>query len=389
MNEVEIVGLDPETEAPIRVKCEKGIIVSVEPADVESELYLSPGLIDLQVNGYAGVDLNAEQISAEIVLSLVDQMLANGVTCFVPTLITAPEERICRALRVIADARRLYFRVAECVPFIHVEGPHISPIEGYRGAHPEAFIRPPSIAEFGRWQRAAGGAVGKVTLSPHYQGSVEYIEALSKQGVHVSIGHTHASPEQIRDAVDAGARLSTHLGNGLADVIARHQNPIWMQLADDRLSTSFIADGHHLPAYVFKAMLRAKGIDRAILVSDSVALAGMPPGVYTSAIGGQVELRPDGRLCMKGSEYLAGSTASLSCCVANAIRSAGIPLKDALRMATVNPGTFVGGRGRLAVGARADFIRFRMTGTLAIADVWLAGERVYADCERGDDGRAV
>lgn len=393
MNDVEIVGLDTESGSPIRVRSEEGVIVAVEAVDVETEVYLSPGFIDLQVNGYAGFDLNAEQVSTDIVCSLVDKMLANGVTCFAPTLITASEQRLCRALSVIAEARSQYARVSECVPLVHVEGPHISPLEGYRGAHPEAFIRPPSIAEFDRWQRAAEGAVGIVTLSPHFDGSSEYIEALSKQGVHVSIGHTHASPEQIRSAVDAGARLSTHLGNGLADVIARHRNPIWAQLADDRLSTMFIADGHHLPAYVLKALLRAKGGERAILVSDSVALAGMPPGVYTSAVGGDVELRPDGRLCMKDSEYLAGSTASLLSCVANAVRSAGVSLNDALRMATLNPGAFVGGRGLLSVGARADLIRFKMNDTLILEDVWLMGERV---CKRlvnsdssGTEGIAV
>ena len=229
------------------------------------------------------------------------------MTCFVPTLITAPEEEICARLKVIAEARSLHTKVVACVPFVHVEGPHISPLDGFRGAHPAKAVRPPSIAEFDRWQNAAGGIVGMVTLSPHFIESVEYIAALVKQGIHVAIGHTHASAEQIARAVDAGASLSTHLGNGVAPEIPRHRNPIWSQLADDRLTATFIADGHHLPQDVLKVMLRAKGVGRSVLVSDSVALAGMPAGSYITPVGGRVELHPDGRLCVFGSELLAGS----------------------------------------------------------------------------------
>ncbi len=292
--------------------------------------------------------------------------------------ITAPESQICQRLKAVAEARRLHPDAAACIPFVHVEGPHISPLNGYRGAHSVDGVRPPSIAEFERWQDASGDAVGMVTLSPHFEESVEYIAALVHRGVQVAIGHTHASPEQIAIAVDAGACLSTHLGNGVAEEIHRHRNPIWSQLADDRLTATFIADGQHLPASVLKTMLRAKGKQRSILVSDSVALAGMPAGTYTTPVGGQVELRPDGRLCMAGSNLLAGSTASLVQCVGNMVRMIDIPLSDALKMATVNPGRHVGGRGQLAVGARADLMRFRWNDHFEIQDVWLAGERVHA-----------
>ena len=223
----------------------------------------------------------------------------------------------------------------------------------------------------------SGGIVGLVTLSPHFVESVEYITALVKQGVHVAIGHTHASPEQIERAIDAGASLSTHLGNGIAKNIPRHLNPIWSQLADDRLTATFIADGHHLPTDVLKVMLRAKGVGRSILVSDSVALAGMPAGAYNTPVGGRVDLLPDGRLCVSGSELLAGSTSSLAQCIGHVVRMTGMPLSDALAMATANPGRYANGRGRLATGSRADLVRFRWEDEVFIEDVWLAGERVY------------
>jgi N-acetylglucosamine-6-phosphate deacetylase len=353
------------------------MITRIEEIKSDTDLYLSAGFVDLQVNGYAGFDLNAQQISTDTVIGLVDAMLAKGVTCFAPTLITAPEEGICGRLKVIAEARRLDFKVAACVPFVHVEGPHISPLDGYRGAHPADAVRPPSIAEFDRWQEAAGGIVGMVTMSPHFGKSAEHIAALVKRGVHVAIGHTHASPEQIRCAVDAGARLSTHLGNGIAQEIPRHRNPIWSQLADDRLTATFIADGHHLPQDVLKVMLRAKTVGRSALVSDSVALAGMPAGTYTAPVGGRVELRADGRLCVLGSELLAGCTASLTQCIGHVVRMTEMPLKDAIVMVTANPGRYASGRGRLATGSRADLVRFRWSDEVFVEDVWLAGERVY------------
>jgi N-acetylglucosamine-6-phosphate deacetylase len=377
MSITKITGRDPHAGSSIEVTVENGVVTRIEATDRDTDLYLSPGFVDLQVNGYAGFDLNADQLSRDTVLGLADAMLAHGVTCFAPTLITAPEKEICSRLKVIAEARCSHPKVAACIPFVHVEGPHISPLEGYRGAHPADSVRPPSIAEFDRWQNAAGGIVGMVTLSPHFSESAEYIAALVKRGIHVAIGHTHALPEQIRHAVDVGASLSTHLGNGIAQDIPRHRNPIWSQLADDRLTATFIADGHHLPADVLNVMLRAKGVARSVLVSDSVALAGMPAGTYTTPVGGHVELKPDGRLCVFGSELLAGSTASLAQCIGRLVRMTRMPLQDAIAMATANPGRYAGGRGQLTLGSRADLVRFRWSDEVIIEDVWLAGEKVY------------
>jgi N-acetylglucosamine-6-phosphate deacetylase len=347
MSETTITGRDPRSGGCITLTVENGLITRMEKSSAQSDFFLSPGLIDLQVNGCAGFDVNSEQLRPEMIIELVDVMLSKGVTCFAPTIITAPEEKICHALSVIAEARRRQPRVAACIPLIHLEGPHISPLDGYRGAHPADAVRPPSITKFERWQRLADGHIGIVTLSPHFSESMAYIAALVEQGVHVAIGHTHASPEQVRQAVDAGARLSTHLGNGIASEIPRHRNPIWAQLADDRLTATFIADGHHLPPDMLKAMLRAKGVERSVIVSDSVALAGMPAGVYTTPVGGRVELRPDGRLCVLGSELLAGATASLAKCVGNLVRLTDLSLHEALTMATANPGRFARGRGQL------------------------------------------
>jgi N-acetylglucosamine-6-phosphate deacetylase len=314
--------------------------------------------VDLQVNGFAGHDLNSGTVTPETVAALADTLKRNGVTTFLPTIVTASEARLCAALAAVSEARKADPALAHAIPFVHVEGPHITPDDGPRGAHPREHVRPPDLAEFDRWQGASGGLVGMVTLSPHWPGASGYIATLAARGVRVAIGHTNATSEEITAAVDAGAVLSTHLGNGAPAMLPRHPNLLWTQLAEDRLTATFIADGHHLPADTFKAMVRAKSLERSILVSDAVALAGLPAGIYDQAIGGHVELTPEGRLSIVGTPFLAGAARPLADGVAIAASTGGLSLADALRLATANPGRFVGGRGTLKVGEAADLVRF-------------------------------
>ncbi|MEO9072865.1 MAG: amidohydrolase family protein [Edaphobacter sp.] len=355
-----ITGRDPHSGEPLKISIDNGRIQSIDPGPADEHAWLSAGFIDLQVNGYLGSDLNSGEVDPEVVISLTRKMAATGVTTYLPTIVTASEERITAALRMVAEARRASPLVAHAVPFVHVEGPYISPEDGPRGAHEREHVRPASLGEFDRWQAASGNLVGMVTISPHREDALEYISVLAARGIVMAIGHSDATPAQIHAAADAGATLSTHLGNGLGSPLPRHPNLLWAQIAEDRLTACFIADGHHLPADTLKAMLRAKGMDRSVLVSDTVALGGMPVGIYDAGVvGGRVEVTTDGRvMSASGGRFLAGAYCPLMDCIAHVANMKDFSLRDAVRMATENPGRFVGSRGKLRVGADADLVRF-------------------------------
>lgn len=353
-----LTGRDPVTGGGLHIVLKDDCIGDIKQTSDTGNRWLSTGLIDLQVNGYAGIDLNDGALNSERVLLLAKTLLSLGITSFLPTIITASLEQVRDALNAIYTARLAHPLLARMIPCVHLEGPSISPEDGPRGAHPAEHVRAPDLQEFNTFQQHCDGLIGLVTLSPHWPNSPEFIQALCQQNVRVSIGHTHASHEQISAAVEAGATLSTHLGNGAAAMMPRHPNAIWSQLANDNLCATFIADGHHLPAETFKSMLRAKGIPNSILVSDVAAPGGLAPGTYKQYIGGNVVLDENGRLSIEGTPYLAGAARPLPDCIATAITMADISLADALTLATSNPGRVINRCQQLAIGEPADLICF-------------------------------
>ena len=294
-----------------------------------------PGLFDLQVNGFGGVDFNSPLTTPEDVHRAIEQLRARGVTRFLPTLGTSSFERFAKCAKTLIQTRH------PALVGLHMEGPYISPEDGPRGAHPREYVVAASLTDFQRRQEAAAGRIKLVTLAPEVHGAIELIEHLVGMGIRTAIGHTAASPEQIRDAVKAGATLSTHLGNGCANQLPRHPNVIWEQLAADELLASFIVDGHHLPPATVKAMVRAKTPERALLVSDAVSVAGCAPGTY-EVNGETVVLSESGRVSQPGKPWLAGSSASLDQCVANTAKFTGLPFKEVLLMASVQPARYLG-----------------------------------------------
>lgn len=306
-----------------------------------------PGLFDLQVNGFAGVDFNAPGLTADRCAEAIERMRATGVTRCLPTLITSPFDDFAASARVLA-------RTADpAIAGIHMEGPYLSPEDGPRGAHRREHIAPASIEDFTRRQDGAEGTIVLVTLAPEVPGALGLIEHLVAGGVRVAIGHTAATPRQIGDAIAAGASLATHLGNGCAEMLPRHPNAIWELLAADGVIASLIADGHHLPPATVKSMVRAKGPGRTILVTDAIAAAGCAPGRY--AIGGvDCALAEDGRVSLPGTPYLAGSSLTLDRAVANAVRFTGLALEDVIPMASSVPARYLGTATRGTVTADWD-----------------------------------
>jgi len=387
---VQLTGRICGTEGVSVITVDRGWIRRIVPlpgAIAEEWPWIAPGLIDIQVNGFAGHNLNVAEVTAEDVVAIAEAQFPTGVTRFCPTVTGGPEERMRRSLQAIARARR-EGHLEEHIPCIHLEGPYISPEEGPRGAHLREFIRPPDRDEFRRFQEAAEGLIGLVTLAPEVEGALPFIEWLVDQGIRVALGHTNATTAEIHAAIRAGASLSTHLGNGSHALLPRHPNYIWDQLAADELWASFIVDGHHLPPAVVKCFLRCKGVERSILTTDAVQFAGQPPGRYTVA-GRTIEVSEDGRISLVGTPYLAGSCLEMHRGVANLVRFSDLNLAQALTVASTNPARFLGLAevGRVAPGQRADLVVLdweEATGCLTIRQTIAGGKVVYERKIEGD-----
>jgi len=352
------------TGRPIQIHEKGGRIAKIDevpgPPGADDGLWVAPGLIDIQVNGFAGVDYNSPDTPLDDIARSIEVIKASGVTRFYPTVITGSNGNIRGSLANLARAKK-ELSAGPAMPGFHVEGPWISAVDGPRGAHPLEHVRPPTIEEFHEFQEAAEGNIRLITLAPESAGALPVIKYLAEQGIVVSIGHTGASPEQVRDAISAGATMSTHLGNGAHEMLQRHPNYIIEQMAADELCAGLIGDGIHLPPSFLKVAVRAKGLDRSILVTDAVSPAGCAPGIFRV---GHIEVRlsSDNSVRLTDTGRLAGSALKMDLGLENLMRFVGISLEQALRMATVNAAAGVGLEGRrgfLEPGDICDLILFR------------------------------
>ncbi len=336
-------------------------VVESSAKPLSDDEVLLPGLLDLQVNGYRGIDFNDAELSTSGVRTVVEKLWSVGVTGFCPTVITGPPDRMLASVRTISSARVEDPDVADAVVGIHLEGPWISPVDGARGAHPRGDVRAPDLAELRALTTT--GDVAILTVAPELPGVAELIEAAAGAGVAVSLGHSAATPDDVRMAAATGATLATHLGNGVPLMLPRHPNLVWEQLYDSRLVCMMIADGHHLDLATLTAMARAKGAGRWMLVSDVAAIGGMPAGQYRTPVGGLVELDLACRLRIAGTEYLAGAARSLLDGLAWLLQMESLPPAEVVDAVSSVPAKVLGrrcsGRGEIAPGRRADLVRAR------------------------------
>jgi N-acetylglucosamine-6-phosphate deacetylase len=379
---MELKGIDIYDNQSVQLTIGKGRIIARNPIPAEGDLpFISPGFLDMQVNGYQGVDYSSEQLKAEAIEELVRNLAKSGTTRHIPTIITNPRERICRNLSVIAEAVKNNPLLKKAIAGIHVEGPFISIEDGPRGAHDAKYIRDPSIEELDAWIEASQGLLRMITIAPERKGAVPFIEAAVKRNVIVSIGHTAASKKDLELAVAAGASMSTHLGNGSHADLPRLRSYLWEQLANDGLWASIIADGFHLPESFLKVVHRVKGLDKIVLVSDVAPIGGYQPGNYSWG-DIAVEVHEDGHVSLEGTPFLAGAGHLLNRCIAQFVNATGAHLSDAVKLTTDNCDLLLKHDKKvqgLAIGANADVTVFRWKAgdaALSVEETYLSGDRI-------------
>ncbi len=383
--QVTITGILYSDHKPVSITFNEGRITGIkrikELPGESRDLYIAPGLIDNQVNGFAGVSFTfgGIELNSEDVKKATRELWKTGVTTYLPTLTTNSYELLKRnfmILNSVIDDPSLLGSIAG----FHLEGPYISPIDGYRGAHPLKHVRKPDRDEFVSLYEASGNNILQVTIAPEMEGAMDFISLCVEKGIVVAIGHHNASTAVITEAIDKGALISTHLGNGCANMINRHVNPLWPQLADDRLMISIIGDGFHLRPEEIRVFYKVKGSGKTIITSDVTGFGSLSPGKYVTEEGDSIELTKDGMLRYPAQNVLYGSASPLKKGVGNVMKVTGCSLEDAIQMASTNPARLYGliDRGEIKIGKRADLILFQLIDNeLIIRHTYVNGRQVY------------
>jgi N-acetylglucosamine-6-phosphate deacetylase len=376
-----VEGLSYLDGQPVSIQIIDGKIAKITPLSKGAEVpefYIAPGLVDIQINGYMGVDFADQSLDIQGIREATKALWKEGVTSYLPTLITADHKSLKNSFTILAEALDDE-EIGLSIPGFHLEGPYISPVKGFRGAHLEKYIRDPDWKEFLEFQSAAKNGIKLITVAPEMAGAEEFIKSCSENGLVVSLGHHNGNANEIKNAAEAGASLSTHLGNGCANMINRHNNPLWPQLAEDRISVTLIVDGFHLNKEEVRSFYKIKGNERTILVSDALDLAGLEPGEYTRWER-TVLLTPD-VVKFPAEDVLAGAASPISSCVGNMMNFTDCSLAEAIGMASTNPAKLMGLTeiGAMEVGKRADLCLCSIEDNdMQIQKTLVAGNVVYS-----------
>ncbi len=379
-----ITGRMYNTNEIVTIEINDGIITGIVAVETKSsrmeDSYIAPGLIDTQVNGYNSISFSQDKLSSKEIRKVTEAMWKEGVTTYFPTVVSSPHKRIINSFTVIAETIEKDIQMRMSIPGFFLEGPYISPVDGFRGAHNKDYVRLPDWEEFQEYIKASNNQIILVGVAPEVDGALSFIQNCKKAGIYVSLAHHNGNARIIQDAVNNGATVSTHLGNGCANMINRHNNPLWPQLAEERLTPTLIVDGHHLRPEEVKTFFKVKGPSNLMLVSDATMLAGMPPGEYTWD-GKTVVMTEDGMLKFPEQNVLAGASFPIRYGVINVMKFTGCNLEDAIEMAATTPAnTFnLDDRGSIEVGKRADIILFKLEeDQMKIEKTYLAGKLVYS-----------
>ena len=296
------------------------------------------GLFDIQINGFAGVDFNAADTLNAITLDhALEAMLRCGVTCCLPTLITAPAAVLHARFKALDRAVQESQLGSLMIPGYHLEGPFLNTADGYAGCHPPSAMCPPDAQLVLSLEADLSRPIVLITYAPEFDHDQLFAKTMSAKGKLLSVGHSAVDSVTLALAAQAGLRLSTHLGNGVPQTLPKLDNTIYAQAACDALAAGFIADGLHLPPVALKSLLRAKELKRAILVTDAVSAAAVSDsGLYPFA-GFMVERADDGSVRVPGSRYLAGSSLTLDQAVRNMVDWGLVDFKQAVDMASTHP----------------------------------------------------
>ncbi len=381
-----VKGIHYFTKQPVQLTIDGGIIQEIarlREGEIDSGLYIAPGFFDNQVNGFAGVSfsLGGSDLSDEGVEKATRALWKHGVTTYLPTLTTNSPDVLEKNFKVLARAVNNEALLGS-IPGFHLEGPYINPEDGYRGAHPRRFVKLPDWEEFMRFYEASGGKILQVTLAPEMEGALDFITRCSRKGILVALGHHNASAAIVTEAIDRGAKIATHLGNGAANMINRHRNPFWSQLADDRLHISIICDGFHLLPEEIRTFYKVKGTGKTIITSDVTHYAALEPGIFKTETGETIELTEGGMLRYPAQNVLYGSASSITKGVGHVMSVTGCSLAEAVQMASTNQAKLYGmnDRGTLEPGKRADLVLFTLENhEVKVQKTWVKGKLVFEE----------
>ncbi len=296
------------------------------------------GFYDIQVNGYAGIDFNQNDLQREALHHACQKLKTDGTAGILATIVTAGFEDMKKRLANIVQFREEDTLIREIIKGIHIEGPFINKAPGYRGAHPEDGIMEANEDKMNELLEAAGGLTKIVTLAPENDKEARVTRMLADKSITVSAGHCNPSLDQLHKAIDAGLKMFTHFGNGIPNTIHRHDNVLQRVLSVRKhLWICYIADGIHIPLFALKNYLDLTGPDHSIVVTDCMAGASAPPGRYKiSHI--ELEVGADGVVREPGKENFAGSSATMQKCYDNITKKMGLDTASAGKLTIENPG---------------------------------------------------